>query len=198
MKNHSYQLVNPIIMGSFESVYDSKEPLDAAKKVWENLSGHIVNHVPRFIFTMKDISENKLYHFEVKENKKKNNFIIKNINTKIDTDKFDDFTNSVTEYTTALKNKQNGGFKRERYSDLEDDFDKDIYDDSSSSSSYNDDDEIAFPFFKKSPISFFHYIPSVYPRNRLCAGGRLYELNVTSPLFTPVFKHPLCPFTALW
>ena len=54
MVNHSYQLVNPIIEGTFQDVYDAKTPIVAADNMWNNLTEHIVSHVPRFIFTMKD------------------------------------------------------------------------------------------------------------------------------------------------
>ena len=183
MTKSSYQLVNPVIQGSFQDVYDAQNPLGAAKNMWTGLSEHIVAHVPKFPFTLRNISNNKYHHFEVSENGIDNSFTIKSLNLKnVNDEYFNEFATKIDNYNN--KDSQKGG-RRKRY------------DDSSSSSSSSTD----YPVIKRtSPISIFHYTPSIYYRN---TGPYKTTLNpqavlVQTPIFTPIFRPVLGSFVAIW
>jgi hypothetical protein len=188
MPKRSYQLINPVIEGTFKDTYDANESIEAAESMWKNLSEHIISHVPKFMFTMRNISSGDLHHFEVAENREKGSYTINKLDMNIEKDNFNNFLKNVDEYG---KNReyQTGG-KRRRY-----DVDK-----SSSSSSSSD----IYPDIKRtSPIAMFHYNNRLYYTNN----GRAYQyesiLNpqivaVTSPIFTPVFKPVLGTFVGIW
>src|SRR5439155_2801567 len=102
MPKNSYQLVNPVIEGTFKDVYDAKTAVEAAKNMWGNLSEHIIAHVPKFMFTMRNISTDELHHFEVSENRddksssKKNvSFTIDELSIKVDKKLLDDFAKKI-------------------------------------------------------------------------------------------------------
>lgn len=195
MPKHSYQLINPIIEGTFTDVFDSNKPIDAANSLWKKFTEHIVSHVPKFMFTLKDISSGDIYHFEVLENGTTNNYTINELNLDIDTKEFDEFQKKVDSYTDDMNkndinkkdiNKNGGGKKRQRYED-----------DSSSSSSSSD----IYPTIRRtSPIAMFHYNTRVYYAN-----GQTYKstLNpqivaVSTPVFTPIFRPALGTFVGIW
>lgn len=182
----SYQLINPMIEGSFIDTYDAEEQLEASKKMWMNLSKHIVGYVPRFLFTMKNISTSNLHHFEVTESGSNQKYSIKELDLNIDKSVFDDFLKNVD---NANKNKKGGSRKlnRKRYS--------------SSSSSSSD----SYPIIRRTdPIAIFNYMPRVYfaPGRTVIETPVSTTLNPTigtviTPIYTPVFAH-MSPFIALW
>ena len=193
MPKNSYQLINPMIEGSFQDVYDATKPINAAKDMWENLTTHIIRHVPKFMFTMRNISTNELHHFGVSENGDDSSFTIDELDINIDKKNLNSFTKNVDEYNKKIDKSQFGG-KRHRY-----DIDKSS--DSSSSSSSSSD---TFPTIKRtSPISLFHYNARVYYSNPLIVDTFDSTLNpevvaVTTPIFTPTFKPNLNTFVAIW
>jgi hypothetical protein len=71
--SNSYKLVNPYIKGDFQTKIKSKNSLNAAKEFYGSLSEHFNNNVPKFYFTIQKGGGKKFYHFEVTENKKKEN-----------------------------------------------------------------------------------------------------------------------------
>lgn len=183
MPNRSYQLVNPVIEGTFQDVYEAKNPITAADNMWTNLTEHIVSHVPKFMFTMRDISSGRHYNFEVSENSNNNSYTINklskiNINKKI----FDDFQTKVDTYNKVCE--QKGGKKtRKRY-------------DNSSSSDSSSCSPVP-SLVKTSPIALFHYNPYIYYRYRNTTLNP--ELvAVTTPVFTPVFRPALGTFIGIW
>jgi hypothetical protein len=187
MPSRSYQLINPIIEGTFRDVYDAKEPIEAAKHMWVNLTEHIVSHVPKFMFTMKDISSGDLHHFEVAEDKETGTYTINAMDLSIERKQFDEFAKSVDDYGEARKEKeeQKGG-KRKRYED-----------DSSSSSSSTD----IYPTIRRtSPIAMFHYNTRVYYTNTRTYPSVLNPqiVAVNTPLFTPIFRPVLGTFVGIW
>ena len=182
MPNHSYQLVNPIIEGTFQDVYDAKTPILAADNMWNNLTEHIVSHVPRFIFTMKDITTNKYYNFEVKENSNNGSYTINKLtNLKINNKDFKELTNKIDTYSKVCDQK-GGENKRKRYDDSSD----------SDSSSSNPVPSLV----KTSPIALFHYNPYIYYRRTSILNPEL--VAITTPIFTPIFKPTLGTFIGLW
>lgn len=200
----SYQLINPVIVGTFKDTYDAKQPIDAANKMWQNFTEHVVSHVPNFMFTMRDVSSGDVSHFQVKENKGDNSYKIDELDLKIDKKVFDDFLKKVDKYSDDQQNdgkdNQSGG-RRKRYDD-----------DSSSSSSSSD----IYPTIRRtSPIAMFHYNTRVYFTNDGPNIGLRYNPNpndtytyqstqnpqivaVTTPVFAPVFAPALGTFVGIW
>lgn len=181
----SYQLINPIIEGTFKDVYDAKEPINAAETMWKNLSEHIISHVPKFIFTLRELASGDLHHFEVAENKQNSTYTITRLNMNIDKKIFNNFLSRVDKYSKTLEQK---GGKRKRYDD-----------DSSSSSTTSDE---PYPtIISTSPISIFHYNTRVYYTNTDYTYRSTLNpgiVAVTTPIFTPVFRPALGTFVGIW
>ncbi|VBB18335.1 hypothetical protein YASMINEVIRUS_798 [Yasminevirus sp. GU-2018] len=197
MPKHSYQLVNPVIEGTFKDVYDANTPIEAAKTLWLNLTEHIVSHVPKFMFTMRDITSDKLHHFEVSENRETSSFTINTMDIEVDKKVLNNFIKSVDSYSKVREQKggaegddigeQDGGAKRKRYDD-----------DSSSSSSSSTD---IYPTIRRtSPIAMFHYNTRVYYTNTAIQQSTLNPqiVAVTTPVFTPIFRPVLGTFVGIW
>ena len=193
MPKISCQLVNPIIHGSLSDVYDADQPLNAAKNMWEQLSKHVVGHVPNFVFTMRNISNNKYHHFRVREDIDTKTYNIKSIDIKASGKMFEDFAKKVDLYNSDVK-KQQGG-KKKIYK---------IKDDSSSSSSSSSSEppriysSVYYPIVSPlSPISLFHYNTVVYNDYlESTLNPQLY--NVITPIFTPIFRPSLRTVVSLW
>lgn len=197
MPKHSYQLINPIIEGTFKEVYDANKPIEAATHMWENLTEHIVSHVPKFLFTMRDISSGDLHHFEVSEDITKKQFTIDELSLDIKNDDFDDFAKKVDSYEDMRKHKeeeyeeQKGGKpKRKRYDEEE----------SSSSSSSSSD---IYPTIRRtSPVAMFHYTTRVYyPTPNITTFKSTLNpqiVAVQTPVFTPIFRPVLGTFVGIW
>jgi len=201
----TYQLVNPSIEGTFENVVDAKQPLKAAEKIWINFAEHIVDHVPNFMFTLKNISGGAYFHYRVNENKEKGSYVITPIE-KIANEKelIEGFLNNVDAYNTKLHARANedaenqkGGAKKPR---------RKRYDDSSSSSSSD-----YVPMIRTSPISAFHYMSSLYSPVinapvivRPVIGVRTSSISnpppfvVRTPIFAPIFRTSLNPMFMIW
>jgi hypothetical protein len=184
MPNRSYQLINPVIEGTFQDVYEAKNPITAADNMWVNLTEHIVSHVPRFMFTMKDISSGRHYNFEVREDANNGSYTINKLNNlKINKKDFEDLTNNVDKYSKICEQK-GGEKKRTRY-------------EKSSSSS---DSSSCHPYpslVKTSPIALFHYNPYIYykPKSSILNPELV---AITTPIFTPVFRPTLGTFIGIW
>lgn len=190
MSKHSYQLVNPIIEGTFQDVYDAKNPMKAAREMWTNLTEHVIANVPRFMFTMRDISNGELHHFEVVEDRAKNKFTIDKMNLDIDKKDFSDFEKRIDEYGKSRDEKQQGG-TRKRYDDEKD----------SSSSSSSSSTDIYPTIRRTSPVAMLHYNTRVYytgvtPIYRSTLNPQIAA--VVTPVFTPIFKPMLGTFVAIW
>ena len=186
MPKNSYQLINPVIEGTFKDVYDAVDPIDAAKHMWTSLSDNIVAHVPKFMFTMRNISSGDLHHYCVSENRATNSFTINKHEMNIDKKHFNEFAKNIDKYNTNQEIQQGGG-KRKRYSDS----------DSSSSSSSTD-----YPKLRRtSPIAMFHYNTRVYYND----ANNIYQSTLNpsayvfnTPIFTPIFKPALGTFIGIW
>lgn len=184
MSKHSYQLVNPIIEGTFNDVYDAKNPIKAADHMWKSLSEHILSHVPKFMFTMKDISSGKHHHFEVNEQSETGKYTINQLDLDIDDKKFSEFAQKVDTYSRSRE--QHGG-RRKRYED-------------SSSSSSSSSTDYYPTVIRTSPISMFHYTTRLYtdPIYKYESTLNPQAVLVTTPLFTPIFRPNLGTFVGIW
>ena len=69
---NTYVLVNPYIQGSFEKKVKAKNSIEAGKLIYNSLSEHFNNNIPKFLFTIQKGSsgKGKYYNFKVKENNK--------------------------------------------------------------------------------------------------------------------------------
>jgi len=196
-----YQLIVPSIEGTFENVVDAKQPLNAAEKIWVNFAEHIADHVPNFMFTIKNISGGSYFHFRVNENKEKGSYIISPVEKIEDEkEKIEGFLKNVDTYNQRVADrvkkdtlKQKGGVKKPKRKR----FEEDDSDSSSSSSDY-------VPMIRTSPISSFHYMPSLYtPIISTPMVGVRTTLNPTisvvrTPIFAPIFRSTYNPMVMLW
>ena len=215
----TYQLVNPIIEGSFSTAYDGEKPIDAAHKMWDSLSKHVVGHVPNFIFTMKDVSNGKLSHFQLMENGMKNTFEIKEKKYKITGKDVNNFSEQVKSFKKAsehMDEEMKGGM-RKRYLGREVNG-KYMDDDSSSDDEDYDMYDFTYKVRRTSPITYFHYKPSMYvlptyPINVVTGPTQTKKIQstlnprvvgdittniCTLPIVTPIFSRKVCAYTSLW
>ena len=209
--SRSFQMINPTIEGTFTSTCDARKPLQAAKKIWSSLAEHVMSHVPRFMFTLREMSTQDLHHFEVNE-KSEGKYTIKRIDMKIPNKKFEDFEHMIDQYSQARDIHLQGGKHKRAL----------LNDDSSSSSSSSSSD--AYPTLKHtSPIAMFHYNTHVYYTNddytyKPISNPRLIGVDIPvvtnvltpipimapimtpfiTPIFTPIFKPSLRTFVSIW
>lgn len=176
-----YTVVNPFMVGSFQTTYEGASALDAAKNFWGKFSSQLTNNLPSFSFTMQEDGSKKLSHFNVKEEMEggKVNFVI---SEKILT-LTDAAVDKLNKEIDSLKTQYGGRRHREE-------------DDSSSSS---DTDEQIIKKFNKmnklrfnhlnSPIVYFRYFPGLY---------------AVDDVYIPTFITPVIPYvevnfsTAFW
>jgi hypothetical protein len=190
-----YELVNPCILGQFNSVYETGTSLDAAKQFWNDLTPHLTNNLPQIYITVKEQTGGALHHFKIKEKisegSKMANFSIHEINPKISQKTKDEFLQAIESVKRAKMSQitnQLGG-KKKRYeskknSSSSSDSDKSNKSDMDSS---DDDDDAYFNFSRykrmSQPIVYWHYTPLLYRVTRF---------------FTPTFNVPLTPYIHIW
>jgi hypothetical protein len=111
---NTYVLVNPHIEGSFDKEIKAKNSIEAAKIVYNNLSEHFNNNVPKFLFTIqKGISgKGKYYSFKVKEERSENeiNFSIRPYNIKNSVSAYKNMEEKINEHKEHEE--QTGGAKK--------------------------------------------------------------------------------------
>ena len=100
-----YELVNPLIIGSFDRTFTADNSLQAAHSAYQELSQYFVGHIPKFKFTLQRVKKvSSLHqtgggkdadylHFEVYETKDKKSskgisYAIKPLNTEVHLDNF--------------------------------------------------------------------------------------------------------------
>lgn len=176
-----FQLVNPVIIGTFNDTYETSSADQAAEKFWKTLTSenkYVTGNLPKFYFSLMDTGNNSLHHYVVKEsiNGSYANYSIKKADVKMSSKQKDDFLAEVSrvrsEAKSAAVKEQSGGRRR--------------HDDSSSSDSDSELDDL-FRHVRlrnlKTPISYWWFYP------------KLYETDV---LFTPTFVAPVSPYVQLW
>jgi hypothetical protein len=75
-----YTLINPTIVGTFESTFEEDNSLIAAKNAYTELSKHFNNHIPVMYMTLqkgggkegKKKKKGKLYNFKIEEHRDNN------------------------------------------------------------------------------------------------------------------------------
>jgi hypothetical protein len=191
MSTSSYNLVNPVIRGKFVDTYDASTPLDAADKFWKSFSKHVASHVPRFVFSFREMSGGALSHFEVTESRKgrskEGTYELKQLDFDVSDGVLNQFHTDVEKWNES---KQSGGADKPR---------RKRYDSSSSSSSASSSSDS--PRIKLTsplvPIVSFNYMPRLYtPAYASIANPRL--VAVQTPFYTPVFRPMLGTFITIW
>ena len=187
-----FKLVNPVIIGTFNDTYESSFVDDAAKKFWETLTTdnkYITGNIPKFLFTLMDMSNEKLHHYLVKEKPEGSHadYSIVKINVELTSDQKKEFLKEVNKVRSSSEKMMNdkqieqSGGKRKRYNDVNDD-----NDDSSSTDSDSDIDDL-FKYIKLKrairPIVYWWYTPVIYK---------------IDTIFTPTFVAPISPYVQLW
>mgnify|MGYP003340605375 FL=1 len=183
----SFKLVNPLIVGNFNTEYTSESGLDAVSQFWNDFSSHITSNVPHIYVTLQEGGSEKLTHYKISEktnNKSKTaEFSIAEYNLDLSSSQEKKFLNEVNKY----EKKVNSQISRQVGGDPEKKPERKRYNASSSSSSDSDSDDEYFNFGKyrrlTQPISFFYYTPSIYKVNSV---------------FLPTFNVPLTPYVKLW
>ena len=190
------KLVNPLLIGQFNTTYNVGKPLDAAVNFWNDLSTHLTNNMPSMRITFMDESK-ELYHFKVQEKihggAKSVNFTVKQETHKITPKDKQQFINFVKNEEKEIKNKaenQSGGKMKNapNKKDYELPSSSSSSSNSSSSSDSSDDEDGELYDFSKyrrlsQPIIYYSYTPFLYKITRF---------------FTPTFVLPLTPYIRTW
>ena len=183
----SFKLVNPLIVGSFNTDYTAETGLDAANQFWNDFSTHITGNLPNIYVTLREEGTRNLSHYKISEkvNKgsKSTEFTISEYNAELSDAKTKKFLKEVEKY----ENKVNAKISRQTGGEVEKKPEKKRYKDSSSSSSSDSDSDNYYNFGKyrrlTQPITMFYYTPLLY--------------SVPS-VFIPTFNVPLTPYVKLY
>ncbi len=189
----SFKLVNPLIIGQFNTEYKAENGLEAISQFWNDLSTHLTNNVPNLYVTLKD-GQNNLSHYKIEEKlsggSKLTDFNISefklNLSQKAQ-QKFIEKVETFEQKTNDKIAKQLGGAKAKAKQSRESKEKR--YKDSSSSSSSSDlsdeNDYYNFSKYKRltQPISMWYYAPTLYGVNSV---------------FVPTFVNPIVPYVKLW
>lgn len=151
----NFKLINPYIDGSLKTVFSADNAKNAAEQVWESLSGHVLNNVPKFAFTLEQTSDGSLHNFIVQERSKDKK--VKYCINELDCDVSAKTKKAFKKNLENFKNKKTQYGGKKRYDD-----DEDLDDDD------DDDDEVYEELFYKNlfrrryPINFVWYDPRMY------------------------------------
>jgi hypothetical protein len=190
-----FKLVNPLIIGQFNTEYKAENGLEAISQFWNDLSTHLTNNLPSLYVTLKD-GQNNLSHYKIEEKlsggSKITDFNISEFKLNLSQKAQQNFIEKVARFEQKTNNmiaKQLGGAKSKAHQSREHKESKDKrYKDSSSSSSSDDSDDEDYYNFSKykrltQPISMWYYAPTLYGVNSL---------------FVPTFVNPIVPYVKLW
>lgn len=197
----TFKLVNPRILGDYESNVSASNQRDAADKTWTNLTKYITKNVPNFLFTLED-NNGKLYNFRVSEyvEGKIANYDIEELSNTLD-------ANQIRMFRQELDNLENasyeleGGHKcssghcmhrnhRKSGRNKNNDNDEDESCSSSSSSSSCSED-----LYKK--IKLIKSINSPQPIVYWWYAPYLYSSYKQPSVYIPTFNPPLLPYVEL-
>lgn len=208
-----FELVNPIIHGTFSVVYEADTPLVAAKMFWENLTvdNHFVtNNIPLFAFTLRKSDTDDLYDFTVSEEVNEEKQVIPKIQqidvpyTEDEKKKFiEAFEKAKNEAIETEKSKENKskeadlemekdtspsdkkGGRRKRYEESKDD----------DSSSDSDSDSDVETYLENNYLKYLRARNKLYPINYFWYYPGYYKLN---NLFMLTFPRPITPYVHLY
>ena len=190
------KLVNPLLIGQFNTTYNVEKPLDAAVNFWNDLSAHTTNNMPSMRITFAN-EKNELYHFKVQEKVQEGsrsvNFSVKQENHNISEKNKNKFLEHVKREEKNILNKagqQSGGKMKNAPSKKDYEISSSSSSDLSSSSdsdSSDDEDGLLYDFSKyrrlSQPIIYYSYTPFLYKITRF---------------YTPTFVLPMTPYVRTW
>lgn len=181
----SYKLVNPVIVGTLDTTYSGSSANQAAEKAWSSLSKYFTGNLPRFGFTLESTSDNKLYHYLVKEDvnskTKSVEYNIKPMSIKLSRKQESLFRN---DFEKVMDKTQTGGRHRSSSSSSSTESDSSTSLDSASDDVYDKHvyEKIQTFYARRTmdPIVYFYYNPIVY--------------EVIESVFVPNLIVPLTPY----
>lgn len=192
------KLVNPLLVGQFNTNYNVNKPLDAAVNFWNDLSTHTTNNMPSMKITFMD-DKKELYHFQIKERveagSKSVNFTVKQKTYKISDGDKNKFINAVEKEEKNIKTKaenQSGGKmknapKKKDYEISSSSPSSSSSDSESDSLDSSDENGDLYDFSKyrrlTQPIIYYSYTPFLYKITKF---------------YTPTFVLPLTPYVRTW
>lgn len=106
-----YHLVNPMIKGdNFESSITAKNSVEAANKIYKNVSKHFNHNVMKFNFSLQK-GGGKFYHFQVSENRKNDEvkYNLQSFTLQNEDDATDRFKQKLNEFNKKFENSQEAG-----------------------------------------------------------------------------------------
>jgi hypothetical protein len=180
-----YKLVNPYLQGGIVTSVDAKNENSAAEKIWEGLSKNIVNVVPSFAFTIKDIKSNKLYNYSISESQKGGSddveFTIKPI--KIKEDSVKKLNRSISNFEELINDKSKlSNTSEQKGGDKDDKDDKDEKERKKLKKIYKKAKMQNYINNIQTPIYYWWYNPLVYD---------------VDYVYIPTFTYPLTPYVQL-
>ena len=184
---NNYILVNPYIKGKVETNIKSKNSLEAANIIYNNLSEHFNNAVPKFYFTIQKGGSDKFYHFKVSE-KKRNNEINFNINqVQVDNDTYinNDFKKKLEKIQNKMNSQEGGDKKKKKKSKSKSKKKKHVKSSESESESDTSSENVYIKtkkYYYSEPLYYWWYDPLVY--------------NLDS-VFLPTFYSYVTPYVQL-
>lgn len=198
-KLRTYQLVNPVIEGTYNSIVEhSESPIHGADVLWNRLTEHVSGHVPKFWFTTRDVETHDIYNFEAKEKMSDRSYKIKELeNINLSNETIDGFHNQIDSVTAPQT--QSGG--RKRYKDrkkhnktryYEDEDSSTSSNSSTSSSSFGGDVFSGVEFVTEcvtpytTPIAMFHYTTKFYQQSNGTVIKHESTMNPVPVIIKPV------------
>jgi hypothetical protein len=177
-----FKLVNPVIIGKMDTKVEAENALQAASKIWSDLSSHLVGNVPKTYITLKD-KTHKLHHFKIEEKigrAKTAEYSISEVELDLSKDKEHKFSKEVKKYEKKGKELTGGSVENKPK--------RDRSKDSSSSSSFDSDDDDYYNFRRyrarlNAPINLLYYTPFIYG---------------VDTVFFPTFSSVVAPYVTLY
>lgn len=171
---NAYRLINPSITGSQNKIIHSKNPYNAGKKFYNELSEHFTNHMENFYMTVMNVETGKLSHYRIKE--KRNGDTIDFFMTILPENLPSSVEKKLVEESMKIE-KQEGGRHHHRSDDSP----------SSSSSDSSSSDSTSMEYHNMLPITRFVYFNLPYYKllnvDQVCC----------NKIYLPVFTLPLSP-----
>ena len=176
----NFRLVNPVVLGSAKTSFNTSSPSNAAKMTWESLSSHMVNSNPKFAFTLQNTSDGKLFHFLVKEKvtNKKVDYTIDQLSLSLN--KKDE--EGLINHASKIMDEQEGGADDKKKKSDSSDSDSD----SSSTESVYEKIKMMKNRNTLGPITYWWYYPYFYRVD-----------SYVDSVYIPTFQYPIAPYVEL-
>lgn len=178
-ENKSFMLVNPYIASKhIPKIYTHKTPDGSAKKAWEAITKYVTGKLDSFYITMQRVSDDSLYHYEIKETSQEGGGIKFTLsrhepeeNPEMTAHFLKNLDNAKSKGTHIAKQLMKGGKHKKTLDDSSSDSssDEDYYKNRNTKRVYVE---------QQQPIYYWWYYPPIYNIDRF---------------FSPTFISPLVP-----